>query len=124
MPSLSDVIRDYFNRDDMPNKFSTYMGQKIREAREEKGLSQEELAAMIYKRRASLSDMENGKMYADVVSFVYLAAILEKPIAYFILPNINIPSDSDLMGDELEVIQQFRRIRDPKQRKLAVKQIQ
>lgn len=79
---------------------------------------------MIYKRRASLSDMENGKMYADVVSFVYLAAILEKPIAYFILPNINIPSDSDLMGDELEVIQQFRRIRDPKQRKLAVKQIQ
>lgn len=67
----------------MPNSFSLGMGELIRKGREEIGMSQAKLAKRIYRRQASLSDMENGKMQPDAETLMMLALTLNKPIAYF-----------------------------------------
>jgi transcriptional regulator with XRE-family HTH domain len=69
--------------DPKPNKFTVYMGNAIKEAREEQGLSQEELAKKIYRRRATLSDIENGKSDVDAGTLWLLSAYLKKPLSYF-----------------------------------------
>ena len=67
----------------MPNKFTIGMGKLIRQAREENGLSQAELSKLIYRRQASVSDMENGKMQPDAETLLYLSGVLRKPVSYF-----------------------------------------
>lgn len=59
------------------------MGKKIREAREEAGLSQAELAKKIYRRRATVSDIENGKSEVGSLTLSRLSSVLEKPLSYF-----------------------------------------
>ena len=70
-------------RGHMPNKFTIGMGKLIRQAREENGLSQSELSKQIYRRQASVSDMENGKMQPDAETLLYLSGVLRKPVSYF-----------------------------------------
>lgn len=71
------------DRGSIPNRFTIGMGKLIRAAREEIGMSQSELADKIYRRQASLSDMENGKMQPDAETLLFLALNLNKPISYF-----------------------------------------
>lgn len=68
-------------------------------------MSQSELADKIYRKHASLSDMENGKMQPDAETLLYLSAILRKPVSYFFpdqygelirLDNIN-PLEQELL---------------------------
>ena len=67
----------------MPNRLTIGMGKLIRKARKEAGLSQSELAKQIYRRQASLSDMENGKMQPDAETLLYLSITLRKPVSFF-----------------------------------------
>lgn len=118
-----DRLLDFFNRDEVPNKFTRYIGSKIREAREEKRISQVQLAESIYKRRASISEMETGKMIPDVADLTYIALELEKPITFFIPPFAQIRVEQNTLSDEeIELISQFRHISD-EQKQLALKQI-
>jgi len=66
-----------------PNKFTRHLGDAIRKAREDKGVSQVDLANLINIRRATLSDMENGKTEPDAFTLADLAHKLEKPLSYF-----------------------------------------
>jgi transcriptional regulator with XRE-family HTH domain len=82
------VFRDAFldkllGMDTRPNKFTIEMGKLIRQAREDAGLSQRDLADKIYRRQAALSEMENGKMEPDASTLLLLSHILLKPISYF-----------------------------------------
>jgi len=67
----------------VPNKLTIGMGKLVREAREEAGLSQLELAKMVYRRRATISAIETGKSEATVSTLVLISAALEKPLTYF-----------------------------------------
>lgn len=117
-------IREYFNRESMPNQFSQIMGQLIREAREAKGFSQEELAELTYKSRPSISDMERGKMYPDIVTMLLLAYHLERPLSYFIPKMLSYLSETNVLTDEeTELLFHFRRIRRAEQRRIALSQI-
>lgn len=117
-------ISDLLNREEIPNKFTLDMGQLIKEAREDKRMSQAELAETIYKRRASLSEMENGKMIPDIVSLLLMAHHLDKPLMYFI-PSFarNVPTPNELSEGEGELLIQFRRIQREAQRRLAIRQV-
>ena len=107
---MLDFLRDWFAESEQrPNKFTIFMGEKIRQAREEAGFSQEKLAKMAYLRRATLSDIENGKSEADTSTFVLIAYTLNKPLAYF-LPDYlyNEIKKEDLSPEENELITNFR----------------
>ncbi len=71
------------DKEPTPNKFTIGMGELIRSAREEVGISQAELARLIYRRQATLSDIENGKTEVSSGTLALLAAALKKPITYF-----------------------------------------
>jgi len=61
------------------------IGQRIRQARQEKGLSQRDLGKLLGTSQVTISDMELGKpRKLDVEDLVTLARILDKPVAYFL----------------------------------------
>jgi transcriptional regulator with XRE-family HTH domain len=107
-----------------PNKITLYIGEAVRKAREEKGLSQAKLAKTIYLRRATLSDIENGKTEPDASTLMLLGHTLEKPVAYFLPDYLYIKQKhEDLSPLESELIMQFRNIWDDHLRRLAIKQV-
>lgn len=70
-----------------PNKFTIRMGELIRKARLESGLSQSELANYVYVSQAAISDMENGKREVSSTELLSLSNTLYKPLAYFFPEN-------------------------------------
>jgi len=87
------------------------MGDLIRKAREEASLSQRQLAELVYRRQAALSEMENGLMQPDAETLLLLSDRLIKPIGYF-YPS---PWKPDLVGEDLnekekELIIQSKRL--------------
>jgi len=110
-------------KEPVPNDFTRAMGELIRKARIEAGLSQLDLANKIYRRQTSLSDMENGKE-VDPFALAMLADVLRKPISYFF------PWDmyKELTKEELDPLEEeallhFREIRGDELQKLTIQLI-
>jgi len=121
LEKLANLISDKIPT---PNKFTRAMGELIRQAREEAGLSQAELARLIYRRQATISDIENGKSEVSAGTLTLLAAALDKPIIYFfprwILRELKA---EDLDIEEQELLLHFRHISDKRLRRLAIRQL-
>lgn len=117
-------IRDAFESfGNLPNKFSIGIGSIIRECREEDGMSQTELAKRVYKRRASISDIENGKMYPDIETLTRLSAEFKKPLLYFIPEYYRRHLEaSELSVEDHEILMVFQRLPDSK-KKVALAQL-
>lgn len=60
------------------------IGIKIQSAREEKGLSQEQLARLIGCSQSALSNYEKGKRRLYLSQLEKMAEILDKPLEYFV----------------------------------------
>lgn len=60
------------------------LGQKIQRAREEKNISQEELAQAIGCSQSTLSNYEKGKRHIYLAQLERLSVTLEKPLDYFV----------------------------------------
>ncbi len=107
-----------------PNKFTIYLGSQIQKARVEAGLSQEELSIYINKRRATVSDIENGKGEVDASTLALLAHILNKPLGYFYPPYLYQElKQEDLTPLENELLIQFRQIVDDTLQEVVIKQV-
>lgn len=108
-------------KDPLPTPFTKALGQRIREAREERGLSQMKLAQRIERRQATVSDMENGLMQPDATTLVVLAQVLEKPVTYFFPapwgPRV---ARGDLSYDEQALLLEFRRLESDEHRQIAI----
>jgi len=108
-------------RDSLPSAFTGALGQRIREAREERGFSQKRLADRIERRQAAISDMENGRMQPDATTLVVLAEVLEKPITFFFPPPWGPRvARGDLSYDEQALLLEFRRLQSDEHRQIAV----
>ena len=104
-----------------PNKFTIYMGEQIRNARLEAGLSQEELAEKIYMRRPTLSDIENGKSEANASTLGLLTFYLKKPLTYFFPPPLyeeTVKKDMDELSLEMQMY--FEQIYGDELKKLLI----
>ena len=116
-------LRDLLNRSDRPNTFTREMGKLIRQAREQQGMSQEELAAATYRSRPAISEMESGKMEPDASTLVYLALALEKPILYFFPAFARQGLPEDLSPEAQEMLDLFTRLDTDPLRKAALRQL-
>ena len=107
-----------------PNNFTIYLGEQIKRAREEAGMSQEELSKLIYKRRPTVSAIENGKGEVDASSLILLAHVLDKPLGYFYPPHLYREVKQEALTPlENELLIHFRHIWDDSLRKLVVDQV-
>jgi len=80
LDKIFDLVAD---KQSAPNSFTIEMGKAVRAAREETGLLQGELAKMVGRRQATISDIEHGKKEMGLSTLVLIAAALKKPITYF-----------------------------------------
>jgi transcriptional regulator with XRE-family HTH domain len=83
------------------------LGQRIRQAREQHGLSQGELADLLYKDQASISEYENGKRKLPITDLPLLAHVLQVPVTYFFGEEIT-PNDLDKL-----LLNAFHQLPDP-----------
>jgi transcriptional regulator with XRE-family HTH domain len=59
------------------------LGERLREAREYLGFSQEEIASYLSVPRSALSLMETGQRKVDALELKKLANVYKRPIGYF-----------------------------------------
>jgi transcriptional regulator with XRE-family HTH domain len=116
---LDALISLFSQKSPKPNKYTEALGKQIRLARDEKNLSQSDLARYAYCRRATISDIENGKTSIDAITLVLLANVLEKPISYFypeqFFGNVEL---SEITSTEKELLIQVRRLSKDDQKKI------
>ncbi len=117
--NVLDQLLENLNKGSVPNHFTSGMGELIRKAREEAGLSQRDLASKIYRRQAALSEMENGLMQPDAETLLNFSHHLGKPITYF----YPAPYKPDLQSEELsekekELLIQTRRLSEDDLRRI------
>jgi transcriptional regulator with XRE-family HTH domain len=108
-------------RNEWEDKLTEFIRERIKEAREEKGLSQRELAKIIERSNAYISQVERGLMDAGVIDLVAVSFALDKPIKYF-LP-LDEKTEGELDWQEQQLIEQFRKIGDDALKAAAVKHV-
>ncbi len=62
---------------------ATLLGLRIRQARERRGISQEDFATAVSKDQRAISEYENGKRKLAVTDLPTFATVLEVPISFF-----------------------------------------
>src|SRR5438093_11480839 len=81
-----------------PDKEQEHLAQRIREAREYLGLSQEFVAEQLQIPRASVSAMETAKRKVSSLELKQLSSLLKRPISYFLgednLEQEGLPQDT------------------------------
>lgn len=118
-------MTDLSLRSSLPNEFSLIMGDFLKQAREEKGVSQATMARDLKMRRPSISSMENGRMVPDIIDLVLISSYLDKPITFFIHEAYRhrwLPSEETNV-DEMQLLLQYRRLRDESYQRLAIAQL-
>lgn len=102
------------------------IGRKLQMAREEAGLSQEQLATMLGCAQSTLSNYEKGKRRLYLTQLENIAEILDKPIEYFMESNTHsetaaVQSISTALDDEPELLQIINTLYTlPKERRRSV----
>jgi transcriptional regulator with XRE-family HTH domain len=70
------------NSDDMDGDRRA-MGERLRQAREYLGFSQEEVAKYLGTSRSALSNIETGQRKVDALELKKLASLYKRPVTYF-----------------------------------------
>lgn len=124
MQSILDILADYLSyKEPVPNKFTIAVGKLVREARLESGLSQADLAKLIHRRRATISDIETGISEVGITTLSLISVALDKPITYFLTINVRARlKPDDLEIEEKELLMLFHKISNPKLREIAIRQ--
>jgi len=89
-------------------------GARIRQAREMRGLSQEEFAALISRDQRAVSEYEQGKRRLSAVDIPKLAKALNVPIIYFYEGEVGL---NDL---DRALLDEFHRLPTPEARQSAI----
>jgi transcriptional regulator with XRE-family HTH domain len=90
------------------------LGHRIRQARERKGLSQEDFAALISRDQRAVSEYEHGKRRIAANDLPEFARVLGVPVRYFY--------EGDTALDDIDaiMIDQLRRLTDSDDKRSAV----
>ena len=68
------------------------LGERLREAREYLGFSQEEVATYLQVSRSALSNIESGQRKVDALELKRLASLYKRPVNYFTGEDTEDPS--------------------------------
>jgi transcriptional regulator with XRE-family HTH domain len=91
------------------------IGNKLKEAREEAGLNQNEVAELLQLRRgSSYGHIEAGRNWIQVEHLLKLCDFYHKPITFFL------GGKADLSSDESELLQLYRTLPPGPARRYAI----
>lgn len=90
--------------------FYTAIGQRIRERRSERGLTQSQLAKLLALSRTSVTNIESGQQKLLVHTLVQIASVLDMKVSA-LLPDVTVPErtivNETLLEELSEVDRQF-----------------
>jgi transcriptional regulator with XRE-family HTH domain len=89
--------------------------ERIREARQSKGITQQNLAEILGKTSAAISDMERGKVQISASELAIIANTLDTPIEYFYGLNYS--------GQDIQEIMRYMQKETPEQAKQSMDSI-
>lgn len=91
-----------------------WLGLRIRQARERRGMSQDDLAAALSRDQRAISEYENGKRKLAATDLPAFATVLEVPVLYFF--------ESDVSSDDSEaaLLNYFHQLPSPEAKQAAV----
>ncbi|RJP48346.1 MAG: XRE family transcriptional regulator [Anaerolineaceae bacterium] len=87
------------------NEVNNKVVERVKNARNEREKTQQDLATELNKTRAAISDMERGKVQISAGELYVIAKLLDKPIEYFY--------GEDFGGKEVEDIIAVTRLQSP-----------
>ena len=88
--------------------YPTFIGERIKIARTERGLSQEELSKLVNIQRPAISQIESGKRAVDSVELLRIAKTLNKPLTYFLEEEIQEEKQFSILFRADEISQKDR----------------
>jgi transcriptional regulator with XRE-family HTH domain len=80
----------------MSEEDRTILGNRLRTSRDYLGFSQDEVASHLGISRSALSNIESGQRKVDALELKRLAALYQRPIAYFtgdVIAEASMPAD-------------------------------
>ena len=77
------MSKDRDKQPDVKDNDRKTLGERLREAREYLGFSQEEVATFLSVPRSALSLMETGQRKVDALELKKLAGLYKRPVGYF-----------------------------------------
>jgi len=77
------VSKDRRKKVDVKDDARKTLRERLREAREYLGFSQEEVAAYLDVSRSALSNIESGQRKVDALELKKLASLYKRPVSYF-----------------------------------------
>ena len=106
---------------DQEDRLDRFIRERIRLAREARGMSQDDLARFLQKTRVTVSDIERGRVRVGTYDLARIAAALEKPVAYFFPDSARGVTSEDLRPDEQEIVEAYRQLADNALQNLALR---
>ena len=94
------------------------LGQKIREYRLKRGMTQEELAEKLFSSKTTISEYENNKIDIKISILREIAKVLGTP-----LPHLLSEEDDDIDDEVMQMAMALKQIKSKELRKAAIKQV-
>jgi transcriptional regulator with XRE-family HTH domain len=116
IPLLGEQHEDQYNR---------FIRDRVREAREERAMTQETLGEFTYKSRVAISDLERGRTEITAAGLLHIAVVLEKPITFFFADLLAFrgATAEELSDKEKELIHFYRQIANDAMEHFALNQV-
>ncbi len=107
--------------DERENKFAIWIGDRVRQARMEANITQEQLAKITYSHLNTIGKIENGRVEPTITTLILIATALDKPITYFLpLPYEHRVTEGNLPDWMREAVIHMKRILKHENQLLAI----
>ena len=94
------------------------LGQKIREYRLKRGMTQEELAEKLLSSKSTISEYENNKIDIKISILREIAKVLGTPLSHLLSEE-----DDDIDDEVMQMAMALNQIKSKELRKVAIKQV-
>ena len=94
------------------------LGQKIREYRLKRGMTQETLAEKLFSRKSTVSEYENDKIDMKISILREIAKVLGTP-----LPHLLSEEDDDIDDEVMQMAMALKQIKSKELRNAVIKQV-
>lgn len=94
------------------------LGQKIREYRLKRGMTQEELAEKLFSSKSTISEYENNKIDIKISILREIAKVLGTP-----LPHLLSEEYDDIDDEVMQMAVALKQIKNKELRKAAIRQV-
>ena len=94
------------------------LGQKIREYRLKRGMTQEELAEKLLSKKSTISEYENNKIDIKISILREIAKVLGTTLSHFLSEEYD-----DIDDEVMQMARALKRIKSKELRKTAIRQV-